>query len=572
MWSDTTLNFSSSVCRLCANSSEIVIPIFGKVTDKERMDLKIKKCLPIIEVDCSKAAEVLSLRPARGWPEELARGDPVTVQHDGGVIVLGKVDGEAREECQDFVLMVELKYKDPLEVSLDGKAPSGLYVPDPGEMGGRTLAYAVDGAEGDAALGGFTLADCQDKTRALIYAAQPEQLVAAEAGKTDTDSYTVEFTTAQPDAHGSKLQQLLTYATVQQGTPVVVARAQVLPKTLNEVIEEANIAAKEMAFSTKDDAALDGLESGSMLLDTNKFKSSATETEAAAADKPKKPFPCSVCSKSFMRRTNLNAHLARHAQVRPHACEECGKSFCARWDLTLHRRIHAGLFACQHCGKAFAAHAKLKRHVLTHTGERPFPCATCGRAFGDKRNLQTHQRVHTGERPFPCETCGRSFRVRSHLLDHRRVHTREAPFTCDVCGKSFKWKTNLNIHLKTHSGEHHSCADCGREFTRRSELAKHERVHAGARPHVCDVCGKSYAERGVLLKHAKLHGDRKPYGCDVCGKSFHYRWYLISHKKMHAEEKTGNACEFCGKVFDKKGNLAAHSKCCHTLTQPVTVV
>jgi len=48
MWCDNTISFAPNVCRLCASVSEVVIPMFGKEGEKERIDLKIKKCLPIV--------------------------------------------------------------------------------------------------------------------------------------------------------------------------------------------------------------------------------------------------------------------------------------------------------------------------------------------------------------------------------------------------------------------------------------------------------------------------------------------------------------------------------------------
>ncbi|XP_071438759.1 uncharacterized protein [Hetaerina americana] len=276
-----------------------------------------------------------------------------------------------------------------------------------------------------------------------------------------------------------------------------------------------------------------------------------------------KPFSCDMCGKSFMRRTNLNAHMGIHTQVKPHSCEICGKSFVVRWDLTLHKRIHSGLFACEFCGKAFSVKGKLERHRRVHTGERPFSCDVCSKAFGDKRNLEAHRRCHTGERPFTCHLCGRSFRVNSHLSDHRRVHSQEKPFTCHICGKSFKWKTNLNIHLRLHAGEHFPCSVCGREFARKADLQKHYRGHTGEKPFHCEICDKRFGERASLQKHMKCHSDDKPHTCEICGKNFLFLWYLNAHKKNshHGEEQEKSyTCTGCGKVFSQKGNASNHKK------------
>ncbi|XP_046406110.1 zinc finger protein 358-like isoform X3 [Ischnura elegans] len=378
-----------------------------------------------------------------------------------GVIVLGKAEGlqsssmnhttnthrvDSTQEqtstqqvpdgdCQDILVMVELKYKDVL-----------LSDPHVEATGANTHSVPT-----------FISAESGDQ--------QNLATVSIEANASTIPS---------GSGGGNTL--------VPQATVVLDAsglRANVAAKNLSS---ETEIAAR----SEPREPPAESLASGSVPPSTDPQGSSQPGQGSSG-----KPFSCDVCSKSFMRRSNLNAHMGIHTQVKPHSCDICGKSFVVRWDLTLHQRIHAGLFACEFCGKAFSVKGKLERHRRVHTGERPFSCDVCSKAFGDKRNLEAHRRCHTGERPFVCLVCGRSFRVNSHLSDHRRVHSQEKPFTCHICGKSFKWKTNLNIHLRLHAGERFPCNVCGREFSRRADLQKHSRGHSGERPFHCDICDKS---------------------------------------------------------------------------------
>lgn len=744
MWCDNTISFAPNVCRLCAGVSEVVIPLFGKESEKERIDLKIKKCLPIVvrEEDCKPkqvcfnclsklevcldlvdqclaaefkfetvlqsrfpvlkgmGAEVVNIqsevesqknaplsdptlgvvpllgpRPTRIWSEDLGKadqndGNTLTVQHDGGVIVLSKVDPDTvgqhpRVECQDILLMVELKYKDvpePQQATIS-KTPAIAYaVESQGNIISKAQAQTFTATEASKiqAVTYTNEVAGSAKTHALTYTIDPQAVSSTKActltytadaqpvmtSKSQTISYTAEaqpitvskiqtfsyttdavnkpqivtYTTdgsektqlvyaAEPhQTHSMNLQpvaltkaHMLSYATEQTGalagkthlltyttepppggeaynseqppdetkTPILTYATELQPSNLVSKMQimggsDANAKKSTLVFPTESGEVL-SLNSNispqtSVTVGSDKYKSTVGE-ENANPPRPEKRFPCTVCGKSFMRRTNLNAHMGmRHTHVRPHVCDLCGKGFVLRWDLTLHQRIHAGLFSCEFCNKAFTVQGKLDRHRRTHTGERPFPCTTCGKAFGDKRNLESHRRTHSGERPYVCGICNRSFRVRSHLSDHRRVHSQETPFTCDICGKSFKWKTNLNIHLKVHAGERFPCSECGREFKRRADLVKHRRSHSGERPHICGICAKGYGDKAMLQKHLKSHSEHKPFSCDICGKSFHFHWYLTTHKKTHADEGTFN-CGECGKVFNKKGNLLSHAKC-----------
>lgn len=142
---------------------------------------------------------------------------------------------------------------------------------------------------------------------------------------------------------------------------------------------------------------------------------------------PTRKHECSVCYKTFTRKSNLVDHLRLHANMRPFECEICHATF-----------VQTG---------------NLKAHMRTHTKERPYECNICGKTYNQSGALKVHIRIHTNERNFKCDTCGKAFTNASDRNKHARVHDDNSHFKCTQCNRSFAQRVNLKLHVTKHHGD-----------------------------------------------------------------------------------------------------------------------
>ncbi|KAK2714436.1 zinc finger protein 182-like isoform X1 [Artemia franciscana] len=296
--------------------------------------------------------------------------------------------------------------------------------------------------------------------------------------------------------------------------------------------------------------------------------------------------------------------------------------------------LTAGIWRCISCGKVETSFLMLDLHIDTGCEElSPIECDVCPAVVHDYRDFVVHNMEHRmGERR-KCAICLREFigDMREHLIlqghfspdvseldlqgnvslvalqnpstsvflnfvaseteakdlnsektflnsrlfrkkqrklkRHQRTHAGKKPHKCDVCQKSFSKQASLRAHQRVHTGERpYKCNLCQKSFSESGSLKLHKRVHTGERPYRCDICQKKFSLLGHLKRHQRVHTGERPYKCGVCQKSFSAPDHLNRHKRVHTGERPYK-CDICQRSFSISGNLRRHQKV-HTGERP----
>ncbi|CAI5768505.1 zinc finger protein 397-like isoform X1 [Podarcis lilfordi] len=292
--------------------------------------------------------------------------------------------------------------------------------------------------------------------------------------------------------------------------------------------------------------------------------------------RPKEPtlHICTVCGRSFTRRSNLFRHQKLHTGQKSHWCAVCGQRFARKEKLVSHQKVHKERVTAGRRGQAGEIAAKspgittaegpvwtIQDELLWVPSEGNGVCGEEKRNGGKRREGRT-----TGTQRGKPVAEELDFKVSIPQAGQQGAAGR---VVCAVCGKSFTRKSTLTRHMKAHTGERlHKCLDCGKKFSPavlerwrpKAKMADTGRktyecvkCEGGSRPKLslngcksicertkrfrCLECGHKSISLSLLLRHQRIHTGEKPYLCPICGRKFRQSAHLVRHEKTHGKKK-----------------------------------
>ncbi|KAM7374272.1 hypothetical protein PAMP_006940 [Pampus punctatissimus] len=201
-------------------------------------------------------------------------------------------------------------------------------------------------------------------------------------------------------------------------------------------------------------------------------------------------------------------------------------------------------YECTLCSKTFTAKQNYVKHMFVHTGEKPHQCSICWRSFSLKDYLIKHMVTHTGVRAYQCSICNKRFTQKSSLNVHMRLHRGEKSYECYMCKKKFSHKTLLERHMTLHSaGSAHTglsgSAGTPGPVSIPIPMAVPE-PGAGVVALAMPVSGGAGVGAGVgtgvgVAAEASCQ-EQTTYVCSVCPAKFDQIEHFNDHMRMHVSD------------------------------------
>ena len=174
------------------------------------------------------------------------------------------------------------------------------------------------------------------------------------------------------------------------------------------------------------------------------------KTKITQSVKSKKPFPCSLCNKSYRGKKGLKRHVEEFHEGKKPSPIIRSKESKKLINLT-----------CEYCWIDFSTYKELLDHNkekhISKDGKEMKCCIHCDHQTQKWANLQRHidaKHPEHGEKKHDCDKCSERFIFNSSLTGHKRtVHMN---FVCEICGASYTqshaWRDHMILKHNTDKG------------------------------------------------------------------------------------------------------------------------
>lgn len=143
-------------------------------------------------------------------------------------------------------------------------------------------------------------------------------------------------------------------------------------------------------------------------------------------------------------------------QKRRYRCPHCPLSYTMKWYLLQHvKNIHQNRLQCKFCSRCFMVKGSLNAHIIKeHQGkdyadrvqlvDRLVASAELKANKGKKK-----EKVPKGQNKFLCPLCGSEFCSNNSLKRHIFAVHEKKNYKCDLCGATYTQKYHFKKHLLT---------------------------------------------------------------------------------------------------------------------------
>lgn len=283
-----------------------------------------------------------------------------------------------------------------------------------------------------------------------------------------------------------------------------------------------------------------------------------------------KPFLCTQCTKTFVRRSDLRKHTFVHAGIRLFSCDICKKSFTRNTNLTKHKRTHSEkskTWKCTLCPKAFYNNSELSRHVEIHMDRKLFNCKHCSQAFSRRDLLEIHQKSHFENKPvLQIKLSPPSQQAINHSGQPEPIvfYNQPTEVAAPLSAPPMNFYTeNTSFNADHSAGVQMQEIQPKKEYPIMNQLLTGMSQNFSApiiKSFVCGICNKSFSKKKEHDRHVvNVHMNIRNFNCDECPKAFNRRDKLMRHKKTHLAPSIFN-CPSCPAVFIRQHLLENHMK------------